>query len=115
MKKVFEMLLGRRAALLYLAVFAIAVGAATFVENDFGTDTAQKVVYRATWFETLLFLFGGSLVYNIIQFKLIQRRRWTVLIFHGAMLVILLGWPSLDFTVLKAPCTSVKRIRRITF
>jgi len=91
MKQIIELLLGRRAALLYLAGFAIAVGVATFVENDFGTDTAQKVIYKATWFETLLFLFAASLVYNINAFKMIQRRRWTVLTFHLAMIIILLG------------------------
>jgi len=80
-----------RAALFYLFAFAAAIGAATFIENDFGTDTAQKVVYQAWWFELLLLLFSGSLVYNIIRFKMIKRKRWGQLIFHAAMLLILLG------------------------
>jgi len=80
-----------RAALFYLFAFAFAIGAATFIENDFGTDTAQKVVYQAWWFELLLLLFSGSLVYNIIRFQMIRRKRWGQLIFHAAMLLILVG------------------------
>lgn len=82
---------GTRAAALYLLIFAIAIGTATFIENDFGTSAAQKVVYRSRWFELLLFLFGGSILANMFRYKLIQRKKWAVLLFHGSIVVILIG------------------------
>jgi len=74
-----------------ILIFAFAVGAATFIENDFGTATAQKVVYRAKWFELLLLLLSISLIVNIIKYKIYLRPKRPVFLFHIAMLVILLG------------------------
>jgi len=90
-QKILDLLFGRRAALVYILLFAAAVGVATFVENDYGTDSAQKVIYQSTWFEVLLFLFSGAIVKNVLDFRLIQRKMWAVLTFHLAILVILLG------------------------
>ena len=80
-----------RAAGVYLLVFAVAIGTATFIENDFGTSSAQALVYRAKWFELLLLLFSGSIVYNIFRFKMIKNRKWAHLIFHLSILIILFG------------------------
>ncbi len=90
-KSITALFFGTRAAGLYLLVFAAAIGIATFIENDFGTSAAQKVVYRALWFEILLVLFAGTLVYNIIQFRMVRQKKWALLIFHLAMIVILAG------------------------
>ncbi len=89
--RVLNTFFGRRAALLYILLFAAAVGIATFVENDYGTDSAQKVIYKAAWFELLLLLFSGALIKNIIDFRLIQRKMWAVLCFHAAIIIILIG------------------------
>ena len=90
-KKIAKSLFGTRAAGAYLLLFAIAIGVATFIENDFGTSSAQKLVYRAKWFELLLLLFGMCIGYNIVQYRMIQRKRWSLLTFHLAIIVILLG------------------------
>ncbi|MFY0598872.1 MAG: cytochrome c biogenesis protein CcsA [Cyclobacteriaceae bacterium] len=90
-QKMLSMLLGSRASGAYLLLFAIAVGAATFVENDFGTSAAQKIVYRSTWFSALLTLFGGSILYNIIKFRMIQQRKWSLFAFHFSIIIILIG------------------------
>ncbi|MEO1448166.1 MAG: cytochrome c biogenesis protein CcsA [Bacteroidota bacterium] len=86
-----QTLFNTRAAGVYILAFAIAIGVATFVENDFGTSSAQKVIYQAWWFELLLFLFCGSLVYNILKFRMIQQKKWALLIFHASMIVIIIG------------------------
>jgi len=82
---------GRKAALFYILAFALAIGVATFVENDFGTDSAQKVIYQSWWFELLLILFSGSILKNILDFRLVQRRMWAVLCFHLSIIVIIIG------------------------
>ncbi|NVK28067.1 MAG: cytochrome c biogenesis protein CcsA [Flavobacteriia bacterium] len=90
-RNIFRQLFGMKMAMLYLAIFALAIGVATFIENDFGTDAAQKWIYRATWFEVLLVLFSGSIVQNILKYRMVQRRMWSVLLFHLSILVILIG------------------------
>ena len=75
----------------YILIFAIAIGAATFIENDFGTSSAQKVIYQARWFELLLLLFSGALVANIYRFRMIAQKKWAILVFHAAMIVIIAG------------------------
>jgi cytochrome c-type biogenesis protein CcsB len=90
-KKIFNSLFSTSAAGLYMLLFAFAIGAATFIENDFGTSAAQKVVFKTHWFELLLALFGMSLIANIVRFRMVQQKKWAILTFHAAMIVILIG------------------------
>ena len=89
--KFLDPFVSTRAAGIYLVLFAAVIGVATFIENDFGTSAAQKNVYKTWWFELLLVLFALSILANVFRFKLIQRKRWSVLIFHLAILMILAG------------------------
>ena len=91
LKKYLSPLFHTRAAGIYILLFALAIGAATFIENDFGTSAAQKVVYQAWWFELLLFLFGVTIIVNIFRFRMIPQKKWALLLFHAAIIVILLG------------------------
>jgi len=79
------------AAGLYIILFATSIGAATFVENDFGTSSAQKIIFKSGWFELLLVLFGISILVNIFRFRLIQQKKWSILAFHSAIVIILMG------------------------
>ncbi len=89
--KLWSSFFNEKAALVYLLAFAIAIGIATFIENDFGTDAAQKMVYKAFWFEVLLVLFSGTLIRNTIHYRFVQRKRWSLLLFHMAMVIIIIG------------------------
>lgn len=80
-----------RAAGLYFIVFAAAIAIATFLENDFGTSAAQKIVYQASWFELLLILFALAIITNIRRYRMIPMKKWALLLFHGAVVVILIG------------------------
>ncbi len=91
LKKLFDRLFSTSAAGLYMILFAVAIGVATFVENDFGTSAAQKVIFTARWFELLLVLFGICLIVNIVRFRMVQLKKWSLLIFHAAMIIILIG------------------------
>jgi len=86
-----SLLFSTRAAGFYLLAFAAAIGIATFIENDFGTSAAQKVIFKAGWFELLLILFGGTIVVNIVKFRMIQQKKWALLLFHLAVIIILIG------------------------
>ncbi len=88
---IYNRLFSTSAAGLYLLVFAFAIGAATFVENDFGTSSAQDVIFKARWFELLLVLFGGTIVANIFRFRMVQQKNWAALMFHSAIIIIIIG------------------------
>jgi cytochrome c-type biogenesis protein CcsB len=90
-KKYLTPFFNTRAAGVYLLVFAAAIGIATFIENDFGTSSAQKIIFQAWWFELLLVLFAITIVVNIIQFKMVKQKKWTLITFHSAIVIILIG------------------------
>ncbi|MGB0429811.1 MAG: cytochrome c biogenesis protein ResB, partial [Bacteroidia bacterium] len=91
LNKLIDSFFNTRAAAVYLLLFAVVVGAATFIENDYGTPAAQKVVYKQRWFELLLIFFCISLVYNIVKYKFIKQKKWANLAFHLAMVIIIIG------------------------
>ncbi len=91
LKKLDQYLFSTRAAGIYMLLFAIAIGAATFVENDFGTSSAQALIFRARWFEVLLVLFSGAVLSNVFRYRMVQNKKWASLIFHGSILIIIAG------------------------
>lgn len=91
LKKLLTPFFNTRAAGFYILSFAVAIGAGTFIENDFGTSAAQKVVYKSWWFSTLLALFSITIIVNIFRFRMVQQKKWALLIFHSAIIIILLG------------------------
>lgn len=91
MKKVLHRLLSMPLMVFSLLLFFIAMGGATFVENDFGTPVAQKWVYQSSWFSGILIYLSISLVFNIYRHRLIQRKKISSLLFHSAFLVIVIG------------------------
>jgi cytochrome c-type biogenesis protein CcsB len=78
-------------AVIMLFIFAVAIGAATFIENDYGTQSAKAIVYNAKWFEVLLFFITLTLAYNIYRFKMYKRPKWAALTFHVAFILIFVG------------------------
>jgi TM2 domain-containing membrane protein YozV len=58
MKKIGDFLFSSYLMAMVLALFAISIGAATFIENDFGSASAKALVYHAPWFQFLLFIGG---------------------------------------------------------
>jgi len=74
-----------------ILLFAASIGAATFIENDFGTVAAKAVVYNATWFDILLLLLAINMVANIVRYKMYRKQKFTIFLFHIAFLVVLLG------------------------
>ena len=91
LKKYLPIIFSTRAAGIYFILFAAAIGIATFIENDFGTSAAQKVIFKSWWFELLLLLFGITIVVSIFKFRMIPQKKWPLLLFHGAIIIILTG------------------------
>ncbi|WP_353663016.1 cytochrome c biogenesis protein CcsA [Hydrogenimonas sp. SS33] len=91
MKKLTDLLFSMKSAIFLMLVFAFAIGAATFIENDYGTQTAKALVYNAKWFEFLLLLLAFNLAANIVRFKMWRPGKRLVFLFHAAFIVILIG------------------------
>ena len=64
-----KILLSMKMAVLLMFIFGITIGVATFIENDYGTQTARALVYNARWFEIFQFYFISILLYNMLKFK----------------------------------------------
>ena len=73
-----------------LFLFGVIIGIATFIENDYGTQTAKALVYNARWFEFFLLYFILLLIYNIIKYKS-YKNKMSVFIFHFSFFIIALG------------------------
>ncbi len=76
LKRIFSM----KVAIVIMLIFAISIGYATFLENDYGTQSAQALIYKAKWFEILLLYFTLLVVYNIFVFKMYKRAKWGQLV-----------------------------------
>ena len=72
-------------------IFAISMAAATFIENDYGTAAAYKMVYGAKWFELILFFLCVNLIGQLIINKLFKKQKLAIAIFHLSFIIMIIG------------------------
>jgi cytochrome c-type biogenesis protein CcsB len=72
-------------------LFALSMAVATFIENDFGSAAAYSFVYDTFWFELILLLLVVNLTGQIFELKLYRKAKLTVLFFHLAFVIMILG------------------------
>ena len=61
-------------------VFAVAMAAATFIENDYGSPAAYSMVYGSKWFELVLLLLALNLAGQVLIFKLLRKKNYNSII-----------------------------------
>jgi len=91
MESLLKSILSMKMAVLFLIIFAVASGVATFIENDFGMAGSWAVVYNATWFEVIQILLGIMIVYNMFKYNVFQKKKLPSLVFHLGFVVILIS------------------------
>ncbi len=91
MKRIFGFFFSPALAVVLLLLFAVSMASATFIENDFGIQTARIMVYNTWWFEMLMVLLGMSFIGNIFRYNLYKKGKIPLLIFHLAFIIILIG------------------------
>ncbi len=91
MKTLYSIISSTRTMAILLLIFGVSIGVATFIENDFGTDAARSVVYNAKWFELLMVAGMINIIAVTIKKKMYIRSRLTLLLFHMAFVVIIIG------------------------
>lgn len=74
-----------------MIIFAVAIGAATILESIYDIQTAKIFIYNALWFEVLLTYLAMNLIANIFRYRMYQREKIAMLMFHLSFIVILIG------------------------
>ena len=72
-----------------LLILAIGAALGTFIENDFGSVFAKKVVYHNYWYQLVLALTAINII--LIVYKTKMYRMKTRALFHIAFVIILIG------------------------
>jgi cytochrome c-type biogenesis protein CcsB len=91
MKKILDILYSTRLMAVLFFLFAAAMGVATFIENDYGTQTSKALVYNTWWFEAIMIFFVINFFGNIFRYRLHKKEKWAVLMFHLSFIFIILG------------------------
>ncbi len=91
MKKVTDFLFSTRFTSVLFILFAAAMGVATFIENDYGTQASKALVYNAWWFELIMIFFVINFVGNIKRYELWSRSKISTLILHLSFILIIAG------------------------
>jgi len=91
MNKLLSIIYSTRLMAILFLIFALAMGIATFIENDYGTETAKALVYNAWWFEGIMIFFAINFFGNIFKYKLLRKEKLVVLAFHLAFFLIIIG------------------------
>ena len=91
MNKIISFLSSTRLMAVLFIVFAAAMGIATFIENDYNTDTAKLLVYNTKWFEAIMLIFLFNFLGNIKRYQLHKKEKWATLVLHLSFILILVG------------------------
>ncbi|MCL4856059.1 MAG: cytochrome c biogenesis protein ResB, partial [Flavobacteriales bacterium] len=86
-----NILFSTRLTAVLLFIFGVAIGAATFIENDFGTPAAKAVIFNTRWMELIMLLLTINLIGNIFKYNMFQKSKLAILTFHVAFILVLIG------------------------
>ena len=91
MDKIASKLFSMRMMAIGMFIFLIAIGIATLLESKYDVQTAKILVYNATWFEILLAYLCINLISNIFRYKMFQRQKIAMLVFHLSFIIMIIG------------------------
>ena len=74
-----------------LVTFAVAIGYATFIENDFDATTSKMLIYNARWFELLMLLMVINFSGMIFTRQLYRKSKLNILVIHISLVIIIIG------------------------
>ncbi len=89
LKKIADILFSYWTMALLLIVLGVGAGVATFIENDYGAETAKALVYSHTWYEAAMVLTMINMLGVMIRVKM--WRNMTKFTLHFAFVIILIG------------------------
>lgn len=90
--KVFkELFASLYVAIPLMAIYAILIAVATFVENDYGSNVARALIYNTWFFDVLHIWILLCLVGVIIRYKLLKQKKYASLMLHLSFIFIIVG------------------------
>jgi cytochrome c-type biogenesis protein CcsB len=89
--KIFSFLFSGKFMGILMVIFAISIGYATFIENDFDSKTAKLLIYNAWWFEAILVLMIINFSGMIYTKRLYRKSKLNILVMHMAFIIIIIG------------------------
>ena len=91
LKDIKDILFSMKLMTALIFIFFLAIGTATFIENDFGTPAAKAWIYNARWFEVVIVLLMINFIGNIFRYNLLRKEKIGTLLFHVSFVVIIIG------------------------
>jgi cytochrome c-type biogenesis protein CcsB len=89
--KIFKFIFSPAFMGIFFIVFALAMAAATFIENHFGSMASYNMVYNTRWFELILILLSVNLLGQVIIRKLFRKEKMPVALFHLSFVLMITG------------------------
>lgn len=89
--RLLQIISSRKATLAFLVAYVILMATATIIEKFHGTPTAKALIYYSPLFFFLQFLMVLNFICITIKHRLISNRKWTYLVIHSALIVMLGG------------------------
>ena len=89
--KIYSLIFSNKFTAILFIIFPTAMAFGTFIESWYGIEAAKKIIYNAWWFEAIMLLFVINFIGNIFKYKLLNKRKWPVLVLHLSWVFILLG------------------------
>jgi len=80
-----------KTTIILLVIYVIGLAFATFIEKHHGTVAAKAMIYYSPVFFFLQFLMVVNFIFEVIEYRLLKRRKWGFMLIHSAFIVILLG------------------------
>ncbi|MDO4756474.1 MAG: cytochrome c biogenesis protein CcsA [Parabacteroides sp.] len=74
-----------------LAVYALGLAVATFIEKYHGTAVAKAIIYYSPLFFFLQFLLVVNFIAIVLKHQLLNKGKWGLILTHFAFIIILLG------------------------
>jgi len=93
-KKIIKILGSPALMTLLFGIFISALMVGTFMDASAPKSPSpytEQLIYKAKWFEVVLFLFVLSFFAHSLKFQLIKRRQWTTLFLHFGFGIIIIG------------------------
>lgn len=89
--KVLKFLFSGKLMGILLVIFAMSIGYATFIENDYDATTAKLLIYNARWFEWIMLLMIVNFSGMIFTKKLYRKSKINILLMHLSLIIIIIG------------------------
>ena len=89
--KILDFLFSGKFMGILMVIFAVSIGYATFIENDFDAKTAKLLIYNAWWFEAVMVLMIVNFSGMIFSKKLYRKNKLNILVMHVSFIIIIIG------------------------